>query len=224
MKTNVSQLDFPGKRPNEHVLLLLRRHWSILLMHGVVCFVLLIIPLVIDTAISELYADFHSGSFYPLFTLVFWLYLMGIWTYFFVGWIDYYLDAWIVTNDRIINIEQNGLFNRVISEQRLYRIQDVTAEVKGPWKTMLNFGNVYIQTAGEMERFVFEDVPEPYQVKKILIELQDTAQEIEYERQAEIEAQENALHTTGEMLDTSQMRQPHNQLPEQPGDADDGRV
>ena len=113
---------------------------------------------------------------------------MFVWVYFFIGWVDYYLDAWIVTNDRIINIEQNGLFNRVISEQRLYRVQDVTAEVGGIIKTFFNFGTVFIQTAGEVGRFNFEEIPEPYLVKKIILELHEKALHQEYTRQATIEA------------------------------------
>ena len=211
------QMDFPGKRPNERVLLLLRRHWSILLMHGIVCFLFLLIPLVADGLLSRFAPEYREVFFFPFVNLVFWIYLLGVWTYFFIGWVDYYLDAWIVTDDRIINIEQNGLFNRVISEQRLYRIQDVTAEVKGPLRTLFNFGNVYIQTAGETERFVFEDIPEPYHVKKTLIELQDTAQETEYERQAEIEAYENAFREKSDLLNSKEMSRPHEQLPEHLG-------
>lgn len=84
----------------------------------------------------------------------------------FSSFVDYYLDAWILTNEKIINIEQKGLFNRVISEQRLYRVQDITSELKGIIPTFLNYGNVYIQTAGEEERFAFKQVPAPYDVVK----------------------------------------------------------
>lgn len=184
---DLSRLSFPGKRDDETVLLLLRRHWIILLSHGVVSLILLVVPIAGALFLRSFLPELQSTTIYPFLVLLFWIYLMFVWTYFFVGWIDYYLDAWIVTSDRIINIEQNGLFNRVISEQRLYRVQDVTAQVMGPIQTFFNFGRVYIQTAAEMERFVFEDVPEPYQVKKIIIELHEKALESEYARQAAVD-------------------------------------
>jgi membrane protein YdbS with pleckstrin-like domain len=184
---NLREISFPGKREDEKVLLLLRRHWIILLAHGIVSLILLIVPIGGALILRNLIPSLQTTTIYPFLVLLFWIYLMFVWSYFFVGWIDYYLDAWIVTNDRIINIEQNGLFNRVISEQRLYRVQDVTAVVSGPIQTFFNFGKVYIQTAAEMERFVFEDVPEPYQVKKIIIELHEKALEAEYARQAAID-------------------------------------
>lgn len=184
---NLSRLSFPGKREDEKVLLLLRRHWVILLAHGIVSLILLVVPVGGAFLLRTILPGLQTSTIYPFLVLLFWIYLMFVWSYFFVGWIDYYLDAWIVTNDRIINIEQNGLFNRVISEQRLYRVQDVTAIVSGPVQTFFNFGKVFIQTAAEMERFVFEDVPEPYQVKKIIIELHEKALEAEYARQAAID-------------------------------------
>ncbi len=184
---NLQAISFPGKREDETVLLLLRRHWIILLAHGIVSLILLIVPIAGALILRSILPGLQTSSIYPFLVLLFWIYLMFVWTYFFVGWIDYYLDAWVVTNDRIIDIEQNGLFNRVISEQRLYRVQDVTAEVKGPIQTFFNFGRVYIQTAAEHERFVFEDVAEPYQVKKVIIELHEKALEAEYARQAAID-------------------------------------
>lgn len=184
---NLNKLSFPGKREDETVLVLLRRHWVILLAHGIVSLILLIVPVLGGLVLRSILPSLQTSAIYPFLVLLFWIYLMFVWSYFFVGWIDYYLDAWIVTNDRIVNIEQNGLFSRVVSEQRLYRVQDVTAEVRGPVQTFFNFGRVYIQTAAETERFVFEDVPEPYQVKKIIIELHEKALEAEYARQAAID-------------------------------------
>jgi uncharacterized membrane protein YdbT with pleckstrin-like domain len=86
----------------------------------------------------------------------------------FTWWTDNYLDVWTLTNERIINREQKGLFNRVVSELELIRIQDITVEQKGFLATILGYGNVYIQTAGEMERFIFEQVPHPYKISKAI--------------------------------------------------------
>ncbi len=97
-----------------------------------------------------------------------------IWLFLFQLFLDYYLDSWIVTNRRILNIEQNGLFGRTVSELRLYRIQDVTAIVNGFVKTMFNFGEVEIQTAGERERFLFEEIPRPNEVARKILELSET--------------------------------------------------
>jgi hypothetical protein len=86
--------------------------------------------------------------------------------------VDYYLDVWIVTDQRIVNIEQKGLFGRIVSELELENIQDITTDVKGVIPTFLNYCNLYVQTAAEMERFVFRNIPDPYSVKDMIMNLQ----------------------------------------------------
>ena len=98
-------------------------------------------------------------------------YYLFIWLFFFHAFVDYYLDIWIVTDRRIVNIEQKGLFAREVSEQKLFRIQDVTSELKGIIPTFLNFGTVYIQTAAEEPRFVFKQIPDPGRVAQTIIKL-----------------------------------------------------
>lgn len=101
------------------------------------------------------------------------IYLLSIWLFLFSAFLDYYLDLWIVTNDRIMNIEQHGLFGRTVSELDLTKIQDVTSEIKGIIPTLFNYGDVHIQTAAEEKRFVFEEVPNPHEVRKGILDLID---------------------------------------------------
>jgi len=101
------------------------------------------------------------------------LFFTFLWLLFFAIWIDYYFDVWIVTSERIINIEQKGLFTRVVSELELEKIQDVTTDVRGVIPTFLNYGHLLIQTAGERERFIFRNVPDPYTIKDVIMKLQN---------------------------------------------------
>ncbi|MBI5766041.1 PH domain-containing protein [Candidatus Falkowbacteria bacterium] len=93
----------------------------------------------------------------------------------FTFWTTTYLDVWTITTERIINREQNGLFNRVVSELDLYRVQDVTAEQKGFFATIFHYGDVYIQSAGEKERFVFKQIANPYSIAKMVQRLDEKA-------------------------------------------------
>jgi len=159
--------NIPNGEKGEKVILLLRRHPFIILVRTISWAVIALLPLIFYLLFGNVIAGFFiAEAFYPILILFTSIYYLYIWLFMFAGFIDYYLDAWIVTNKRIINIEQKGLFNRVISEQRLYRIQDVTSELKGLFPTFLNFGDIYIQTAGEAERFIFKQVPDPYRVVK----------------------------------------------------------
>ena len=82
------------------------------------------------------------------------------------AFIDYYLDVWIVTNKRIIGIEQNGLFNREVYEQNIENIQEVSGNQKGYLQTFFNYGDVLIQTASDKPLASFEKVPFPFQISQ----------------------------------------------------------
>lgn len=169
------RVTFPGMEPGEEVVLFLRRHWSIVARIVVFYVFLGLIPLVLGILafqFTDLFAD-PSSFVYALAVLAASLFEFFLLTLFFRAWIDYYLDVWIVTNERIVNIEQRGLFNRTVSEQNLSRVQDVTHEVKGLLPTFLGYGYVYVQTAGQQERFVFEQVAHPDRVARTILELHE---------------------------------------------------
>lgn len=155
--------------PDEEILLYLHRHWIIFAGHLVVLGVLILIPIVIFVIGPSLLPIAFEPPWSGLILLVALLYIMFVWLYFFVAWVDYYLDSWIVTNRRVLNIEQIGLFRRVISVQSLGNVQDVTSEKIGALRTFLDFGNVEVQTAGEAPRFLFEDVKDPDRVRNIIL-------------------------------------------------------
>lgn len=81
---------------------------------------------------------------------------------------DYYLDIWIITNQRSIRIELQGFFSRKVTSVNHDRIQDISVTVYGLIPTLLNYGNLHIQTAGAIPNFVFNSIPEPYKTKDII--------------------------------------------------------
>jgi hypothetical protein len=83
----------------------------------------------------------------------------------------YYLNIQIITNERIVDITQRSLIHHTTSELHLSRIEDVTAEVSGVFGTLLDYGHVYVQTAGETERFIFHQVPNPQALVKLILDL-----------------------------------------------------
>lgn len=116
----------------------------------------------------ELLADPGRMTLFVLGASIF--FLFGI-LFMFQMFIDYWLDVFIVTDMRVLDIEQQGLFSRTVSELRLFRVQDVTAEIKGFWRTMFNYGNVFIQTAAEKERFEFINIAKPNEIAKMILDL-----------------------------------------------------
>ena len=167
------EIRFPGQHDDENVILFLRRHWFIFFMRLLMIIVAIIGLVAIYVFFTLFSTNLPETNYYNLLLFGESLGTLLIWNFFFILWLDFYLDAWIVTDERIINISQKGFFNRDISELKLTKIQDVTSEIVGVIPTLLNYGNIYVQTAGEKERFVFFQIPDPNGVKNRIIQLQE---------------------------------------------------
>lgn len=163
---------FRGKRKDEEIILLMRRFWLVLLFKLLPLFFYLIILIVFKFVADDIFGQAGIGLDAKIINLLVSFMFMFFWLILFIVWVDYYLDVWIVTNQRIINIEQLGLFRREISELEHVKIQDVTSDIKGIIPTLFNYGYVYVQTAGEKERFVFKQIPDPVKVRNIIMQLQ----------------------------------------------------
>jgi membrane protein YdbS with pleckstrin-like domain len=161
----------PNQRPGEKVALFLRRFWFAPAAIAAMGFVLIAVPAAVFLVYPAAADWFAQPILGPLLTLVCVVYVLGVWLICSIEFVDYYLDTWIVTSERIINIEQLALFRRTASELHLANIQDITSEVKGPLHTFFNYGDVLIQTAAEQSRFNFHDVPDPEHVKDVVLKL-----------------------------------------------------
>jgi hypothetical protein len=58
-----------------------------------------------------------------------------------------------------------------VSELHIANIEDVTSDISGILGTVFNYGDVFVQTAGNTERFEFSDVPNPAIINKLLLDL-----------------------------------------------------
>jgi hypothetical protein len=89
---------------------------------------------------------------------------------FAISWTNYRLDTLVVTNRRIIDIDQLGLFARNISELRLENIEDITIDIPGFIASWLNYGDIVLQTAAEQDKFTFRGISHPEAAKNFISE------------------------------------------------------
>lgn len=172
----INKNSIPNKQHGEEIIFHLRRHWFIFSKIAILFVILIAAPIAIYFLINSTTPAFLSGQVGgAIFTVTALIYYLAMLAFIFTIWTETYLDVWTITTYRIINREQNGLFNRVVSELDLYRIQDVTAEQKGFFATILGYGDIYIQSAGAKERFVFEQIPDPYRIAKMIQQLDEHA-------------------------------------------------
>ncbi len=139
---NEDELDLA---PGEVLVSVMRKHWFVLFVS--------IFPYLILFAIPPVVMAFVPSSSVSTVGLVLVIFFSALWmllllTAIFTLWTTYYLDLWIVTNQRIIDIEQKRLFDREIKTLRMETVQDVQVDVVGIFETFLGFGTLRVQTAG----------------------------------------------------------------------------
>ncbi len=156
-------------RADEKILLVIRRHWFVMVGPTIFGGVILLFPSLFFTIAPRLFpAIGENPALEPIINFYLSLYILMVLLYLFIFWSDYYLDIWIITTKRLIDIEQRGLFNRQISEMNLNNIQNVSVEIRGVIPTLLKFGNLRVETAGE-ESFTIRDAPNLYEAKDYIL-------------------------------------------------------
>lgn len=87
--------------------------------------------------------------------------------------IIYHQSSIVITDKNITQILQNGLFGRKVSQLTMANVEDVSAAQHGLFATMLDFGVLQVETAGEQENFVFDYCPRPGYYAKIILEARE---------------------------------------------------
>lgn len=173
---------------DEKIIKIVRKHWFILFKYIVGDLLLTLLPIigyfVITKVISGLpINDFVSMNSFSEFTGTIWFFylvwVLLMWIHFTNHITDYYLDLWVITDRRIVAIDQRGFFRRFLSSFRLERLQDMNIEIKGIIPTLLNYGTIEAQTAGgSNEEFKTANMPDPRGLKALIIRQADERQKI----------------------------------------------
>jgi len=156
-------------RPGERIVAEVRRHMFVFYTQVFTIFLLALLPLIFAVPIANGISNIFPEQGGMTTAVLYLLFLLVLSTIFFMRWTDYYLDVWIVTSERVFDIEQRGLFNRDISVFQLDKIQDITVEIKGVIATFLKFGDIRIHTAGERNDLIIKQAGNPLEIKKAIM-------------------------------------------------------
>lgn len=164
---------------DEKILKTVRKHWFIIASELTASVIMLSLPFIILLVLTfipnqGLLVSFDLSNYSKLitFSIAAWsiLSLMAG----FMIWTHYYLDLWIITDRRVIIVDQVHFFNRNVGSFRLERLQDIEFYVKGVIPTLLNFGTIKAQTAGAFEsNFRSKGMPDPRGIQGIIQEAMD---------------------------------------------------
>lgn len=80
--------------------------------------------------------------------------------------LHWYFNVYILTNNRIVDIDFQQLLYRKISSTELSNVQDITYSKGGVSQSIFDYGDLHIQTAGTLPQFEFLGIPKPGEVQK----------------------------------------------------------
>jgi hypothetical protein len=158
-------LHFDTQDKKEQVILLLRQHPIVILPWLIFTLFLSFAPLLL--------ARFLSLSFLPatyrLLVLVGWCFF--VFAYFFEHFLRWYYNVLIVTDQRLIDVDFPSLLYREMTEANLDHVEEVSNRKGGYLRSLFDFGDVLVQTAGAIPEIEITDVPDPEKVTKIIYDL-----------------------------------------------------
>jgi len=149
---------FEDKRPDEKITVTIKRH-PIVLLKG-----LLMVLVVLGVMITVAY-------YYKLSMITFWDILIGLLIIAGILYYNLYLwynDLYVLTDQRLIDVDQHSLFSRSVTSTALDQIQEVKVDIKGPLESILGYGKVMIHTSGPHENLVLEVTPKPFIVQNTI--------------------------------------------------------
>ena len=154
--------DFPGQRPGEHMLLFQRRHrWAIARNS--------ILPVLIGVVLVFIaFRLIDTGLTLPVLMLT--VVVCGAWLYYaYVEWQNDYL---IITDQRVIHHERTLItLTNSLREVLINSIHEVSYTLP-PGDFMaraLDYGTIFIKTAGETGNIELSRIPNPKHVQDIMI-------------------------------------------------------
>lgn len=158
---NPNGIRFENQEATEQVVLFLRQHLVVNVPWIIATILLVFAPSFLFPLIfTSLPASLPFG-YMIVGTLAWYLLTAGFVLFNFLHW---FFNIYIVTNERIIDIDFQYLLFKRFSQAELERIQDITYTAGGIFATIFHYGSVYVQTAGELPNLEFLAVPRPDKV------------------------------------------------------------
>lgn len=158
-------VSFEEQEENENIILLLRRHFITNIPWLFASLLLLLLPLTFPFILN--YSPFPLPSA-PTISLYVAFYYLLIFGFVLINFTLWYFNVGIITNLHVIDIDLSGILYRQISQAKVQKIEDVTHKQSGFIRSLFNYGDVHVQTAGEEENIEYDRVPRPAKVAEII--------------------------------------------------------
>lgn len=159
-------IQFETQEKKEEIILLLRRHWVTNVPWLCLSGLMLLAPLT-----SRYFPFFWEllPQRYQFMSFLVW-YLLTT-AFVFEKFLTWFFNVNILTDERVVDIDFPTLLYRDITSAKIDQVQDISVKVGGFVRSLFDYGDVYVQTAGVVPEICFEAIPRPSRVVRVLNDL-----------------------------------------------------
>ena len=158
-----------GQEPTEHIVLLLRQHWIVLLKPMLIIAALILVSTLTFPYANTILDNPATAARYAMSaSILLWVIAFTLGVTAFVKW---FFTIDIVTDERVVDLDFLNPFRHNYAEAALDRIEDVSHVHKGALSTLFDYGTVTVQTAGAKVDIEFDNIPRPRDVQDVLLDL-----------------------------------------------------
>lgn len=173
----MEEFNFSGQKKEEKVIVIMKQHPWVIVKPA---FKILVV-VIITTIAVKISLGFSSTMGLPyIFGLI------GLVLLIYTASKNYFVwqnSILVLTSSRLIIVDQNGWFIRTVTETNLENILTINHVIKGPVRTMLNFGDLNIRASGVVEdEIIFYDVYNPYDMQQAIIKAQSELKDSDLEK------------------------------------------
>lgn len=165
-----ADVSFQTQEDDERVLLFTRRHVVTNIPWLLFFFALIAIPFFFPLffPMSAFPLAFLPPRFAPFALALYYLICVA---FAFVNFLTWYYNIGIVTNKRVVDVDFSDIVYHDVAQTKLSLIDDVNYTQSGVLRTLFNYGDVFIQTAGGKENLEMLAIPKPSQAVEIVANL-----------------------------------------------------
>lgn len=154
-------IHFENQKTDEEVILTVRAHPITLipaLFNSLAFFLLIFLGNFVIGQFLDPVQVVYINVFFLFFSFV----------YLWIQIVDWYFNIGIITNKQVIDVDFNALMFRNVTRTDLTHIEDVSVKSSGFISSIINYGNVFVQTAGSEINTEFMQIPQPEKAAHII--------------------------------------------------------
>lgn len=158
----------------EKIVAKVRKHWLVFVLESFGLFIVALFPLGLLALPPQFMTDalptLTGGQIGALVTFIVVAWELILFTVLMSLVTTYYLDVIIVTNKRILDVDQVGLFVRDVAGLPIEKLEDIKIRTTGILAEVFRFGRLDIQTAGDQKEVSVRAIRHPERVRDLIME------------------------------------------------------